>query len=134
MDERVQAIELAYEDTTVKPVMDTISRLDHWTITRHRGVCTDKPKLRTLKAWCRCVDLRSSLLPLGRAQTSLALLSLIRSLEAYHLSGVLFTLQKRDNIFTGRNLSITVLKGGTDTNSIYGEVAVSVLTFGIVTS
>ena len=51
-----------------------------------------------------------------------------------HLASVLLAFEKGNNVLPRWDLSITVLKGGTDTDTIYGEVAVSVLTFGIVTS
>ena len=56
------------------------------------------------------------------------------SVEAGHLAGVLLAFEKGNDVLPRWDLSITVLKGGTDTDTIYAEVAVSVLTFGIVAS
>ena len=109
MNERVEAVVLAYEDAAVKPVVDSIPGFKHGAVAGKRTVDADKLQLGAQITWgCR--------------------------IQAWHLASILLTLQERNNILTCRNLSIAVLKGGTDTDSIYGKMAVSVLTFGIVTS
>lgn len=109
MDEGAEAVVTAYEDRTIKAIVDAIAGFKHRAVTWHCAVGTDEPKLRALEAWCIRV-------------------------KTQHLSGVLLTFEKRDVVSSRWDLGITVLKGGTDTDTIYGEVAVSVLTFGIVTS
>lgn len=109
MNEGVQAVVLAYEDAAIQAIVNTVTGLEHGTVAGERWVHTNELQFGAEVTWWWRI-------------------------QARHFASILFTLQERDNIFTCRSLSITVLKGGADTDSIYGEVAVSVLTFGIVTS
>ena len=109
MNERVEAVVLTNEDAAIKPVVDTIAGLEHGAVARERTVDADKLQLGAEVTWSL-------------------------SIEARHFASVLLAFEKGNDVLPRWDLSITVLKGGTDTDTIYGEVAVSVLTFGIVTS
>ena len=109
MNERVQAIILANKDTSVQSVVDSVAGFEHGAVAGKRTVDANK-------------------LQLG-AEVARGL-----SIEARHLASVLLAFEKSNDILPRWDLSITVLKGGADADTIYAEVAVSVLTFGIITS
>ena len=78
--------------------MNSIPGFNHGTPARQGAVSAhERQLLAEVTRWSR-IDLRSSLLPLGIAQASLALRSLTRSLEYRHFAGILLALDEGDDI------------------------------------
>jgi hypothetical protein len=103
VDEGAEAVVTAYEDRTIKAIVDAIAGFKHRAVTWHCAVGTDEPKLRALEAWCIRV-------------------------KTQHLSGVLLTFEKRDVVSSRWDLGVGIFEGIAYASAIYGEVTVSVLT------
>jgi len=105
MKNEAKATFAANEDTSVKTVADSISGLEHRTITGEGGVTTDKIQLGTF----------------GTRRFAI---------KTNHLAGILMALDEREGIDSGRNTGVGVLEGVADLDAVYEEAAFSPRVFG----
>ena len=107
MNERVEAVVLAYEDAAIQAIVNSIPRLKHRTPAWKGGVVADEGQLRALAA--RSIGVK-----------------------AQHLSSVLLTLQECYDILACRHTGEGILERIANAIAIDGQLTMSILSSGVI--